>query len=283
MGAVILALTFFAGTHPLEAHPGVGIVMDRQGNVFYTDLSQVWKIAADGSRSVAVKNVHTHELSLDAEGNLYGEHLWYEGERIDKWGHRVWRLGVDGKLADVIPAREGFRKGYSFVRDAAGNLYWSEGDGPLEIRRRAPDGAITTVGKCASCRGGGWMTVTPEGTVLFLDQGDLRRMAPDGALSTVAKNLASRTLTQLQVGDRHLVMGVWTDPEGNAYVAVYGARQVKRIDPAGGIQVVATSSFPWSPTGGLAAANGDLWLLEYSLTNEARVRRIRKDGREKTF
>lgn len=26
------------------AHPGIGIVMDSKGNVFYTDLKQVWKI-----------------------------------------------------------------------------------------------------------------------------------------------------------------------------------------------------------------------------------------------
>lgn len=281
--AALVAATLFAGANPLEAHPGVGIVMDRQGNVFYTDLAQVWRIAPDGSRSIAVKNVHTHELCLDADGNLYGEHLWYEGEKIDRWGYRVWRLGVDGKLQDVIPAQEGFRKNYSFVRDAAGNMYWSEGDGPVEIRKRAPDGVITTVGKCASCRGGGWIAATPQGEVLFLDLDDLRRMAPDGVLSTVAKHLQSRSLSQLQVGDRHLVMGIWTDRDGNAYVAVYGARQVKRIDRAGQVKIVASSSIPWSPTGGLVADNGDLWLLEYSLTNDARVRRIRKDGSEKVF
>ncbi len=44
------------------AHPGVGIVIDSRGNVFYTDLRQVWRIAADGSKSVAVLNVHSHEL-----------------------------------------------------------------------------------------------------------------------------------------------------------------------------------------------------------------------------
>jgi hypothetical protein len=64
---------------PVMAHPGVGIVQDSRGNVFLTDLKQVWKIAPDGQRSVAVPNVHTHELILDKDDNLYGEHLWYEG------------------------------------------------------------------------------------------------------------------------------------------------------------------------------------------------------------
>jgi len=268
---------------PAIAHPGVGIVMDRLGNVFYTDLAQVWKIAPDGRKTVAVRGVHTHELCLDAEGNLYGEHLWYEGERTDRWGHRVWRLGTDGKLVDIVPAREGFRRDYSFVRDAAGNMYWTEGEGPLRVRRRSPDGTLTTVGKCASCRAGGWMAARPEGSVLFLDQGDLREMDSGGALRMLAKHLGARVMTQVQVGDRHLVMGIWTDEAGNAYAAIYGARQVKRISPKGDVQVVATSGFPWSPTGGLVAPNGDLWLLEYSLTNAARVRRIGKNGRERVF
>ena len=268
---------------PALAHPGVGIVMDRQGNVFFTDLEQVWKIAPDGRKTVAVKDVHTHELSLDAEGNLYGEHVWYEGEKTNLWGRRVWRLGTDGKLADIIPATQGFRKDYSFVRDAAGNMYWTLREGPLLVRRRSQDGTVTTMGKCASCRGGGWMAATADGTVLFLDQGDLRRMAPDGTLSTLAKHLGTRVMTQAQVGETHLVMGIWVDPAGNAYAAIYGARQVKRISPKGKVEVVATSGFPWSPTGGLVAPNGDLWLLESSLTNATRVRRIGREGRERIY
>ena len=38
------------------AHPGWGIVLDRQGNVFYTDLENVWRIDAAGQKTVAVAN-----------------------------------------------------------------------------------------------------------------------------------------------------------------------------------------------------------------------------------
>ena len=127
------------------AHRGVGIVMDSRGNVFYTDLKHVWKIAPDGQKSIAVRNVHTHELYIDAENNLYGEHLWYEGETIDKWGHRVWCLKADGTLVEVIRGREGFREDYQdafFVRDAAGNMYWADRGKPTVIRKRTPDGDL---------------------------------------------------------------------------------------------------------------------------------------------
>ena len=70
-----------------EGHPGIGIVKDSKGNIYYTDLAKAWKIALDGNRSVVVTGVHTHELYIDEEDNLYGEHLWYNGESKDTWGH----------------------------------------------------------------------------------------------------------------------------------------------------------------------------------------------------
>ncbi|HEV8232206.1 MAG TPA: hypothetical protein VGQ75_07650, partial [Thermoanaerobaculia bacterium] len=47
---------------------------------------------------------------------------------------------------------------------------------------------------------------------------------------------------------------------------------------AGRVEVVATSRFPWAPTGGLIAPNGDLWLLESTFTNAVRVRHIEGFG-----
>ncbi|MEJ0031960.1 MAG: hypothetical protein WDO15_16965 [Bacteroidota bacterium] len=43
-------------------HPGIGIVEDSRSNIFYTDLSKVWKVTPDGRKSIVVQDVHTHEL-----------------------------------------------------------------------------------------------------------------------------------------------------------------------------------------------------------------------------
>ncbi len=48
--------------------------------------------------------------------------------------------------------------------------------------------------------------------------------------------------------------------------------------PDGRVSTVVTSSFPWAPAGGAFAANGDLWLLEASVTNQVRVRNVRLRG-----
>ena len=111
------------------AHPGIGIVLDSKGFVYYTDLKQVWQLdPATGNKKVVVPNVHTHELYMDASDNLYGEHLWYNGEDVDTWGHYVWRLRSEGVLDTIIKPSEGFLKNYSFVRDAADNMYWVKKD-----------------------------------------------------------------------------------------------------------------------------------------------------------
>lgn len=69
-------------------------------------------------------------------------------------------------------------------------------------------------------------------------------------------------------------MGIWTDRAENVYLADHANRAVKRVTPDGRVSTVATSSFPWSPTGGAFAANGDLWLLEASVTTQVRVRKL---------
>ena len=44
---------------------------------------------------------------------------------------------------------------------------------------------------------------------------------------------------------------------------------------------ILRSAVPWSPTGGTFAPNGDLWLLEATVTNQVRVRRIASGVRQR--
>jgi len=256
---------------PAAAHPGWGIVQDSRGNIYYTDLAQVWRLAPDGTKTVAVPHVHTHELYIDAGDNLYGEHVWYEGEATDRWGWRVWRLSRGGRLEDWIPATRGFRRDYSFVRDAAGNMYWADPGPGASVRRRTPAGRVTKLGEArfGDVRS---MTVTPGGIVHLIDGEDLVTVSPTGEARRVAAGLAEETIIQPFVNAHHRVMGLWTDPQNNVYAAVWGGQMVKKIDPAGRVSTAARSTFPWSPSGGMVAPDGRMWLLETSVTNAVRVR-----------
>jgi hypothetical protein len=273
-----------------QAHPGVGIAQDSRGNVFFTDLKQVWKIAPDGEKSVDVPNVHTHELCLDSDDNLYGEHLWYEGDATGKWGHRVWRLKRDGTLSDVIPAREGFLRDYSFVRDAAGHMYWSDRGEKTVIKKTSPDGKTATHAT-GDLRDVGWMMVQADGTLYLIDSGDLKRVSSDGKVTTVANKLSGLDPAPAAVSRRHYHQGLWTDGDGSVYVAVSEEQLVLKVAPDGKTTVAARSSGTWRPSGGMFDRDGNLWLLEsgvntsspFRATFEARARRIGRDGKDRVF
>lgn len=264
------------------AHPGIGIVQNRHGSVFFTDTKQVWKIAPDGRMSVAVPVVHTHELCLDANDDLYGEHLWYEGDATRKWGHRVWRLKPDGTVGDVIPTREGFLTGYSFVRDRAGNMYWADREKGTVIKKRSPDGTIATHA-ADDFRAVGWMTAMPDGTLFLIDAGDLRRVSPGGKTTTIATRVSAQKPPPANVRDLNYHMGLWTDPKRRVYVAVAAERLVLRVNVDGNARVVARSGEPWSPSGGMYDRDGNLWLLEYGSANAVRARRLDHEGGERVF
>src|SRR5689334_20923224 len=153
----------------LFAHPGIGIVKDSKGNIYYTDLKQVWKINTEGKRSVVVSGVHTHELFIDKNNNLFGEHLWYNGEKLDTWGHYLWRLNRDGILDTIIKPAEGFLENYSFYQDSLGNMYSVQRFKPKsKIIKTAPNGAVTILAE-KEFKDIRWMFVTPGGTLYFVD------------------------------------------------------------------------------------------------------------------
>lgn len=269
---LFVLLTIAVAALPLFAHPPVSVVLDAQGNAYYSDLEQVWKVAPNGTKTIAVPNVHTHELYIDASGNLYGEHLWYEGERTDKWGHYLWRRAPDGKLVKIIPNREGFPRDYSFVRDAAGNQYVA-GTDRKRIEKIAPNGRKSVVAQgFSNIR---WMISTPNATLYLVDKSDVVRVAPTGAVTRLVGNVSQTSIYRPQISAQHSVMGLWTDRTGNLYVASHSEGKVKRIAPDGKVKVVVDSSGGWSPVGGAFAPNGDLLLLETSPANQVRLRRMK--------
>ncbi|MBC6605867.1 hypothetical protein H8B13_03460 [Hymenobacter sp. BT188] len=264
----ILLLLAIKGT----AHPGVGIVQDAQGNVYFTDLENVWKRAPNGQQRIVVARVHTHELYLDPQGNLYGEHVWYEGEATNKWGHYVWRLSAGGQISKVVPNTPGFLTNYSFTRDQTGAMYWVERGAPCRFLKMLPNGNIKLLatGRFKDVR---WQHVTPTGQFYFVDDDALYVLAADGTIKRVKSDLDEAPPSTAKVN--HNLGGIFSDRQGNIYVAVTNQRKVQRLSPNGHITTVARSSAPWTASSGLVASNGDLWLLEYNTANQVRVRRVR--------
>ena len=57
------------------AHPGNGIVVAKDGTVYFADVTNetIWKLTPDGKLSPLVRNRWTHSLFLAPDGTLYYE------------------------------------------------------------------------------------------------------------------------------------------------------------------------------------------------------------------
>ncbi|MEZ5033110.1 MAG: hypothetical protein R2787_17110 [Saprospiraceae bacterium] len=271
----------FLFTSAMEAHPGIGIVMDDDGNVFYTDLTHVWKISPSGTRTIAVKNVHTHELYLDSNGDLYGEHEWYEGEATDKWGNYVWCLSKDGLLETFIPEVEGFLDNTTLVRDQEGNSYWTNQSGNEDVlMKQTLDGRnrAFTSHQFDDIR---WMHYSNYDDNLYVvDYLAVKKIAPSGSVEILAADLKEDIPSFGGVTDRHYVFGLWTDRDSHVYVALYGAGKVKKISPSGELTTIYVSKKGWTPCSGMMDKNGSMWIMEFSTRNTTRVRKIIPNGED---
>lgn len=258
----------------LVAHPGVGIVIDRRGVVFYTDLANVWQIDPQGRRSIAVPNVHTHELAIDSDGDLIGEEV---RGASGGWQHRVWRRSPDGRLSDVVAWTDGFWRDVGLLRDAAGRDYWVTcPERVCTIWRRESSGIKTTLGAGQQFNYMiTWIALGADGTVFFDDGPDVRAIDAAGRISTLAARLAPP-------GNQNALMGLIVGRDSSVYVAVPSRRAVLRIDNAR-TTVAARSPEPWAPSGALLTSDGTWWLLEFDSANRVQVRRIRPSGEVKVF
>ncbi|MCL7959200.1 MAG: hypothetical protein M8861_03295 [marine benthic group bacterium] len=268
----------------VAAHPPVSVVMDSRGFVYYSDLQNVWKISPTGNRTLAVIGVHTHQLYLDAENRLYGEDATND-DATGKPYHRVWRLDPDGTLTDVIPRRAGYLWDYGdfgFVRDRMGVAYILQHAGGPALVRVGATGKVTrtTLPRPEP----GFALPTPDGKVVITAGRDLLRADTRRDAAVVWKpDLSRLTPRAVEVADRHSLLGLWIDREERIYVASFAGAAVIRIDPDGTESVVAHSPEGWAPSGGMAGPDGSMWLLEVSLDNQVRVRRVMADGTERVY
>jgi len=264
----------------LNAHPGIGIVKDSKGNIYYTDLKQVWKISSEGSKTKVVTGVHTHELYIDERDNLYGEHLWYNGEAQNTWGHYAWCLKSNGEWVKEIKPTGGFLTNYSFVRDTAGNMYWVERFTISRIMKKSKRGEIT---KIAEGKFGfiGWLFASKNGSLYFTENNKLHKLSPDGRsgryhIETLAENIGSRSADFTVMGHNYDSYGIWTDASENIYLAMIDSKKVIRIGADGKAEAIFGTNSLWTVCSGLFDDYGNMWVLENSLTNEVRARKITK-------
>ena len=256
------------------AHPGIGIVKDSKGNIYYTDLSKVWKIS-NGKKTVLLEGVHTHELYIDSSDNLFGEHVNYHPGAVEKWTHYLWKLSPDGKLDTIVSEKEAYVFfDYSLARDVSGNEYYiknfDRNKDTNHIYKYTPDGkeSIIATGNFSGVR---WLHPQKNGSVLYVKDNDVYHLTPEGINIRIAESIGNETPSFPFSGNSITVWGVWQDDSADVYVAVFSDQAVKKITRNGSISEVYRSKENWSPIHGVFDNAGRLWVMECSDKNEIRV------------
>jgi hypothetical protein len=301
IGAATFCLWLTTGA---SAHPATGIVVDRTGNVYFSDLETIWKFSTEGKLTVfraGQRGRHVHELTIDDQGNIYGADVSYN-PATQGWPSAIWKMTTDGKITYLLDTTENPPRGLSIWRDRAGNSYWVDQNNHTKTQtlllRRTPDGVVTTLaggaygqadGKGTAAKFGsvGGMAFGPDDSIYLTDGLSIRKVMPDGNVTTIVNRLnfrdgrdQPRFLSDSSGG----LTGLSVASDGTIYAADSGNRRLLKITPAGIPEVILHTEPPYFPNG-VATLGNDLYVLEVGFTlpnisSGPRVRKISADGKE---
>jgi sugar lactone lactonase YvrE len=286
-------------TDSVSAHPAWGIVVDRNNQIYFSDIETIWKIDAQGKLTVfraGVSGRHIHELTIGDDGNLYGVDNSYESA-TQRSIAALWKMTPDGTFSYVLAPTHNPPKAMTNWKDRAGNSYYvgqSDNTGRgIFVLKRTSDGKVTTL--AGNRKAGdeyrqvvlfsvGGMAFDSEGTLYFTDNSNIRRVTMDGKMTMLAGNLAVENRAESSMPESPLtrLFGIAVDTQGTAFVADYGNRRILKVTSGGAVSTVMRAEPPWSPTG-VALKDGDLYILEFGFTPPStytpRVRKLSSDGR----
>ena len=299
--AILTLIALAADSTP--AHPAWGIVIDRNNQIYFSDIETIWKIDAQGKLTVfrpGVSGTHVHEITLGEDGNLYGVENGYEPS-TQRFSAALWKITPDGKSSYVLPTTFNPPKAFTNWKDPAGNSYYvGKRDNAAQdifVLKRSPDGKVVTLAgnkkdgdeyRQVALYSLGGVAFASDGTLYFTANSSVRKVTPDGTMTLLAGNLEIENRAESPMPDSHLtpLFGIAVDPQNNSYVADYGNRRILKITPDGKITMIMREEKPWSPTG-VAQKDGNLYVLEFGFTPPStytpRVRKLSPDGKITTL
>jgi sugar lactone lactonase YvrE len=292
----VFAVCLFCAEN-VRAHEGWGIVVDRQGQIYFSDIptNTIWRITREGKLEAFLSNKHSHALVPGEDGSIYGtqeHHAAAVGS--------VWRIAPDGSFSDVFIPTSNFPLNlHPFIIDRDGNIYSTNSisfpnqSDKTTLLKATRGGEVTILagntrgyrdgqGGEAQFSGIDGMAWASDGSLYITDGVYVRRVAMDGTVTT----LGGGALTSQSYGED--LMGLAVSPNGSVYVADYSQRRLLQLMPDGNIQTILETGWFWSPTG-VTLVGEDLYVLEHlrmplvilgdiGIGAYARVRKISPDG-----
>lgn len=286
------------------AHPAWGIVVDRQGHVYFSDLETIWKIDRQGTVSVfrqGVRGRHVHDITIDAEDYIYGLDNTYDPQ-TETFPRSIWKMSPKGEFSYLVPMTNNLPLGRSIWRDSGENTYsvepYNNEKKETKIIKLAPDGTVSLFagGKYGYLDGQKDkaefsmitdMAFAADKTIYLTDADKVRKIDKFGTVATIYRKAVSANKNRKNPETPSRLFGLDVDKQNIVFVADPENRRVLRISPGGESTAIFNTEQPWSPTG-VVRSGSDLYILEsWHDEREAfigtRVRKLSADGKITTL
>lgn len=236
------------------------MVMDSAGNIYYTDLKDIWKMEETGKRAIVFPNASSPLLYINTNGQLCGIAL--QQQQFLQWctTNEKTRVQYDTNSTSThMPV---------FTFDADGNQYFLESGATNSIKKRNKQRsdtilALTPLQEIES------LYLGPKNILYFAHKDQLYCLPPGEEIEQIAKNLIDTTAENTSL---HKLHRIWSDGKKNLYVAT--GTVIKQIDHRRLVTTVYKSTGGWYPADGLVDAQGNFYVLEHNGNREARVNKI---------
>lgn len=282
---LITLMLCFVPDSRVSAHPGSGIVLDKEGNIYFTDTGKgVWKIDTKGKLTFLPASKF-HWMTLDATGSFAGSQKYF-GEYFE-------RVTSKNEKPDLIMCSD-----FPLVINKDGNIYYAVTRlGSAKIIKRTPGGKESVFADNKIFEFVNGIGTGNDGSLYITEssnanQNTIRKITMDGKVSIIGTFVGKDGDDLPLETVPSYCRGLAVDSTGTIYVAATGSRSVLKITPQGEVTTILQVTSPWTPTG-VAVFNGEVFILEWhDVTREnlevrnawiPRVRKIGADGKVTTI
>ncbi len=288
---------FFVTSSDVNSHPWGGLVIDSQGNIYFTFICPfvdddhyacVWLIDSNNSSKEILKaNYSPSDIVLDrtADRQIFGAE---RSGNSPNYLNTLWKITPQKSIQIIEPStKQNLFHIQTYAVTDNGTLFFAKAN---QLFHRDSSGTVSEINLGLNLNRIQLLEIGPSGKLFLLADNNLYRWE-DENLSLIAKGLKEEDPKNIPFRGANIIFDMAVDEDGNSYLAYYGNRKILKVSPFGEVSEVISSVAPWSPHG-IDIFEGEIFILESTLGDGRwwkfwnnddeiipRIRKISTDGK----